>query len=67
MIQLMQDGNFRVEHLLSKVSKDDVRLSDGLGYMVESTAYKRFLQETDEVKQPVSYPFAGSTSTLASS
>ena len=54
MIQLMQDGNFRVEHLLSKVSKDDVRLSDGLGYMVESTAYKRFLQETDEVKQPVS-------------
>ena len=64
MIQLMQDGNFRVEHLLSKVSKDDVRLSDGLGYMVESTAYKRCLQETDNMKQLVSYIFAGSRSTL---
>ena len=53
MVQLMQDGNFRVEHLLSKVSPDDVRLSDGQGFMVESTAYKKFLDDTNSFKQPV--------------
>ena len=66
MIQLMQDGNFRVEHLLSKASADDVRLSDGLGFMVESTAFKQFLEETDNVKQPVSHDLPGSNGAVCS-
>ena len=55
MIKLMQDGNFKLEHLQYKVTADDIRLSDGHGFMVESTRYKQHLLDTAKAPPPVIY------------
>ncbi|KAH8070292.1 hypothetical protein BXZ70DRAFT_1013340 [Cristinia sonorae] len=51
VIQLIKDGNFKQEHLQYKANIFDVRLSDGLGFMVGSMEYLKHLKET--INQPI--------------
>ncbi|KAH8091438.1 hypothetical protein BXZ70DRAFT_898857 [Cristinia sonorae] len=51
-IRLIQDGNFKAEHLLYKSLGSDVRLSDGQGFMVTSAPFKSHVNATQHM--PVS-------------
>ncbi|KIK78356.1 hypothetical protein PAXRUDRAFT_164218, partial [Paxillus rubicundulus Ve08.2h10] len=44
------DGNFSVQHMKMKIPEDDISLSDGLAYMVESSAYPDHISRTVEAK-----------------
>jgi hypothetical protein len=45
------DGNFSLEHMRMKKSEDDVFLSDGEGYMVQSAPYQEHLNISVETSQ----------------
>ncbi|KIK72897.1 hypothetical protein PAXRUDRAFT_179689, partial [Paxillus rubicundulus Ve08.2h10] len=44
------DGNFSVQHMKMKIPEEDVSLSDGLAYMVESSAYADHISRMVEAK-----------------
>jgi hypothetical protein len=48
---IVVDGNFSLEHMKMKNSKDDVFLSDGEGYMVEMSPYQEHLDMSLETTQ----------------
>jgi hypothetical protein len=48
---IVVDGNFSAEHMKMKCPKDDVWLSNGVGYMVEHEPYQNHLTMTIEAKQ----------------
>jgi hypothetical protein len=45
------DGNFSAEHMKMRRSEDDVRLTNGTGFMVESTRYQEHLSSALDVRQ----------------
>ncbi|KIJ19236.1 hypothetical protein PAXINDRAFT_70544, partial [Paxillus involutus ATCC 200175] len=45
------DGNFSAQHMKMKIPEDDVPLSDGLAYMVESTAYTAHVSSAVEARE----------------
>ncbi|KAH8087120.1 hypothetical protein BXZ70DRAFT_1011599 [Cristinia sonorae] len=53
-IRLIQDGNFKAEHLLYKSLGSDVRLSDGQGFMVTSAPFRSHVNATQHMPVPVS-------------
>jgi hypothetical protein len=52
---IVVDGNFSMEHRRMKKSEDDVFLSDGEGYMVQSGPYKEHLDSLVETTQASSF------------
>ena len=44
---VVMDGNFKAEHMHCRAPEDDVRLMDGLGFMVTQPKYKDFLAVTN--------------------
>ncbi|KIK78044.1 hypothetical protein PAXRUDRAFT_165044, partial [Paxillus rubicundulus Ve08.2h10] len=44
------NGNFSAQHMKMKLQEDDVSLSDGLAYMVESSAYADHIFRAVEAK-----------------
>jgi hypothetical protein len=48
---IVVDGNFSLEHMKMKKSEDDVFLSDGEGYMVQSSPYQKHLNTSLETTQ----------------
>jgi hypothetical protein len=48
---IVVDGNFSLEHMKMKKSEDDVFLSDGEGYMVQSAPYQEHLNTSVETTQ----------------
>lgn len=48
--ELASDGNFSLDHLKSRVDNSPVWLTDGSGFMVETTPYKAHLAVAKEVK-----------------
>ena len=44
------DGNFSAEHMKMRRSDDDVNLTEGTGFMVESTRYKAHLNAAQDMK-----------------
>ena len=50
------DGNFSLEHMKMKQPGQDVFLNDGCGYLVESSPYKKHLQDSTEPAQVSSSP-----------
>ena len=51
MPTVILDGNFSAQHQHMKNPQDDVRLSDGHGYMVTSAPYKEHLRTAVQFKQ----------------
>jgi hypothetical protein len=51
---LVVDGNFSLEHMRMKKGENDVFLSDGEGYMVQSLPYQEHL--TSSLETPQVYP-----------
>jgi len=45
------DGNFSADHVKMRKPENDVGLTNGQGYMVEETSYRKHLAVTKEVKQ----------------
>ena len=45
------DGNFKGDHVRMRNPKDDVKLTNGEGYMVADSRYQEHLKITKEVKQ----------------
>lgn len=50
MRTLTLDGNFSAEHMKMRRPLNDVSITDGTGFFVADTRYKRFLQDTIEAK-----------------
>ncbi|KAI6156685.1 hypothetical protein BKA82DRAFT_4345750 [Pisolithus tinctorius] len=46
---VVMDGNFKAEHMHERKSKDQVRLMDGLGYMVTNPNYADYLKATPHI------------------
>ncbi|KIK73054.1 hypothetical protein PAXRUDRAFT_179356, partial [Paxillus rubicundulus Ve08.2h10] len=44
------DGNFSAQHMKMKIPEDDISLSDGLAYMVDSSAYTDHISRMVEAK-----------------
>lgn len=44
MIRLVLDGNFKADHMIMKLPRDDVWLVDGEGYFVSRAAYQQHLK-----------------------
>jgi hypothetical protein len=45
------DGNFSADHMRMKRPEDDVKLTNGSGYMVEQQQYREHLANATEIKQ----------------
>lgn len=45
------DGNFTAEHQKMRNPANDVRLTDGMGFMVSESDYQKHLQSSVETKQ----------------
>jgi hypothetical protein len=48
---IVVDGNFHADHLKMRHPEDDVALSDGCAFMVETEPYKEHLLESKDMKQ----------------
>jgi hypothetical protein len=48
---LVADGNFSADHIKMKMPDDDVKLTNGSGYMVEEQQFKEHLANAMEIKQ----------------
>jgi hypothetical protein len=48
---LVADGNFSADHIKMKMPEDDVKLTNGSGYMVEEQQFKEHLANAMEIKQ----------------
>ncbi|KIN95757.1 hypothetical protein M404DRAFT_165012, partial [Pisolithus tinctorius Marx 270] len=46
---VVMDGNFKAEHMHERKSEDQVRLMDGLGYMVTNPNYADYLKATPHI------------------
>ncbi|KIK81364.1 hypothetical protein PAXRUDRAFT_156288, partial [Paxillus rubicundulus Ve08.2h10] len=45
------NGNFSAQHMKMKIPEDDISLSNGLAYMVESSAYDDHISRSVEAKE----------------
>ncbi|KIJ15243.1 hypothetical protein PAXINDRAFT_77682, partial [Paxillus involutus ATCC 200175] len=50
-LRYVVDGNFSAQHMKMKIPEDDVPLSDGLAYMVESTTYAAHVSSAVEARE----------------
>ena len=48
---IVVDGNFKLDHVITKRAEDDVFLSDGRGFMVGRERFQRHLETAIEPKQ----------------
>ncbi|KAI6138394.1 hypothetical protein BKA82DRAFT_4366513 [Pisolithus tinctorius] len=48
---VVMDGNFKAEHMHERKSEDQVRLMDGLGYMVTNPQYADYLKATPHIAE----------------
>jgi hypothetical protein len=48
---IVMDGNFSAEHMKMRRSEDDVKLTDGTGFMVESTHYREHISVANDIRQ----------------
>ncbi|KIO00302.1 hypothetical protein M404DRAFT_102546, partial [Pisolithus tinctorius Marx 270] len=48
---VVMDGNFKAEHMHERKSEDQVRLMDGLGYMVTNPNYVDYLKATPHIAE----------------
>jgi hypothetical protein len=51
--QIAIDGNFHADHVKMRRPEDDVGLTNGEGYMVEDSRYKKHLAVSKEPKQVI--------------
>ncbi|KIO07966.1 hypothetical protein M404DRAFT_115357, partial [Pisolithus tinctorius Marx 270] len=48
---VVMDGNFKAQHMHERKSEDQVRLMDGLGYMVSNPNYADYLKATPHIAE----------------
>lgn len=61
---MIMDGNFGAQHQKMKNPQDDVRFSDGHGYMVTNGPYKEHLRTASKPKRQVRLFLPGRNSSL---